>query len=278
LRLLRAARFKDDETASHLRRIQHLCRLVATHFWWNSEEVQRLVDASPMHDIGKIGVPDAILHKAGPLTSEEWRIMKKHPAYGALLLNRSGSPLLEMARDIAYSHRERCLHAGMDGYVAKPIRAQLLFDTIEDLLHAASATSGAAAASTTALNTTSAATSGPEQPVLNEEELLDRVGHDAGLLREMIAILEQSAPGMLHQIESALQQEDPSALLHAAHALKGSVSNFAAHGAYDAASRLEELGQSRDMSEAQQSWQRMQNEMALLQESLSTLATKYQAA
>jgi cyclic di-GMP phosphodiesterase len=107
LRLLRAARFKDDETAAHLRRIQHLCRLLAQYFEWTAERVQQFFEASPMHDIGKIGVPDYILHKPGPLTAEEWRTMRRHPAYGALLLEGSGSPLLQLAREIALSHHER---------------------------------------------------------------------------------------------------------------------------------------------------------------------------
>ena len=129
LRLLRAARFKDDETASHLRRMAHYCRLVAQHFWWSAEDAQRMVDASPMHDIGKIGVPDAILRKPGPLTPEEWRVMRRHPAYGALLLQRSGSPLLEMAREIALCHHERWDGSGYPRNLrgdAIPIGARIL--------------------------------------------------------------------------------------------------------------------------------------------------------
>ena len=107
LRLLRAARFKDDETASHLRRIQSLCHLMAQQLGWGAAQSQHLADASPMHDIGKIGVPDAILQKPGALTAEEWRIMRRHPSYGALLLQGSGSALLELAREIALCHHER---------------------------------------------------------------------------------------------------------------------------------------------------------------------------
>src|SRR5207237_1325758 len=129
LRLLRAARFKDDETASHLRRLAHYCRLVAQHFWWSAEDAQRMVDASPMHDIGKIGVPGAILRQHGPLTAEEWRVMRRHPAYGALLLQRSGSPLLEMAREIALCHHERWDGSGYPRNLrgdALPIGARIL--------------------------------------------------------------------------------------------------------------------------------------------------------
>ena len=106
MRLLRASRFKDNETAAHLRRIQHLAKLLAQHLNWAPERVQMLAEASPMHDVGKIAVPDAILHKPGPLNADEWRIMRRHPVYGALLLQGSHSPLLEMAREIALAHHE----------------------------------------------------------------------------------------------------------------------------------------------------------------------------
>ena len=106
LRLLRASRFKDTETAAHLRRIQRTARLIAEHLRWSPQRVQMLVEASPMHDVGKIAVPDAILHKPEPLSAEEWRIMRRHPTYGALLLQGSHSPLLELAREIALSHHE----------------------------------------------------------------------------------------------------------------------------------------------------------------------------
>jgi len=106
LRLLRASRFKDNETAAHLRRIQRTARLMAEHMGWPAQKTQMLVEASPMHDVGKIAVPDAILHKAGPLSPEEWRVMRRHPTYGALLLQGSRSPLLELAREIALSHHE----------------------------------------------------------------------------------------------------------------------------------------------------------------------------
>ena len=129
LRLLRAARFKDDETASHLRRIQSLCHLMALHLGWSAAQAQHLADASPMHDIGKIGVPDAILQKPGALTAEEWRIMRRHPSYGALLLQGSGSALLELAREIALCHHERCDGTGYPRGLkeaAIPIGARIL--------------------------------------------------------------------------------------------------------------------------------------------------------
>jgi putative two-component system response regulator len=107
MRLFRASRFKDNETASHLRRVKHLSRAMARYLGWEHAAVNLLALAAPMHDVGKIGIPDAILHKQGPLTTEEWQVMKQHPAYGASLLQGRGSPLLEMAHDIALCHHER---------------------------------------------------------------------------------------------------------------------------------------------------------------------------
>jgi putative two-component system response regulator len=107
MRLFRASRVKDNETASHLRRVKHLSRLVAVHLGWDHASTNLLAFAAPMHDVGKIGVPDAILHKNGPLTEDEWKVMKQHPTFGASLLRGSGSPLLEMAHDVALCHHER---------------------------------------------------------------------------------------------------------------------------------------------------------------------------
>ena len=107
MRLFRASRFKDNETASHLRRVKHLSRAVALHLGWDHSSANLLAFAAPMHDVGKIGIPDAILHKNGPLTPDEWQVMKQHPTYGASLLRGSSSPLLETAHDIALCHHER---------------------------------------------------------------------------------------------------------------------------------------------------------------------------
>ena len=69
--------------------------------------IEDLSAAAPLHDIGKIGLPDAILQKRGPLTPDEWKIMMRHPGIGASLLTGSGSPLIETAREVALSHHER---------------------------------------------------------------------------------------------------------------------------------------------------------------------------
>ncbi len=107
LRLVKAMRYKDDETGEHIVRLSHYGKALALHLEWEAEAAQMLFDAAPMHDVGKIGIPDAILQKPGPLNPLEWELVRRHPAIGASLMQGSPSPLLEMARAIALGHHER---------------------------------------------------------------------------------------------------------------------------------------------------------------------------
>ncbi len=107
LRLARASRYKDEETGAHIERLSHYSKSMALHIGWDAARAQGLFAIAPMHDVGKIGVPDAVLGKQGPLTDEEWEAIKQHPLLGASLLSGSASPLLEMAKDVALTHHER---------------------------------------------------------------------------------------------------------------------------------------------------------------------------
>lgn len=107
LRLTRASRFKDEETGAHLQRLSHYAKTLALSLGLRAQESDLLFAAVPMHDVGKIGVPDHILRKPGPLDPKEWAFMKKHPALGASLMKGSPSPLLNMAGQIALTHHER---------------------------------------------------------------------------------------------------------------------------------------------------------------------------
>jgi putative two-component system response regulator len=107
LRLARASRYKDEETGAHIERLSHYAQSMALFVGWNSSRAQGLFAVAPMHDVGKIGVPDAVLGKNGPLTEEEWEAIKQHPLLGASLLSGSASPLLEMAKEVALTHHER---------------------------------------------------------------------------------------------------------------------------------------------------------------------------
>ena len=106
-RLGRAAEFKDDETGYHVIRMSHYCRMMALAAGMPDYRAETLFNAAPMHDVGKIGVPDSILEKAGPLTPDEWSIVKRHPVIGAGIIGRHNNELLEMARVIALTHHER---------------------------------------------------------------------------------------------------------------------------------------------------------------------------
>ncbi|WP_006786322.1 HD-GYP domain-containing protein [Thiorhodospira sibirica] len=111
-RLGRAAEYRDNETGFHILRMSHTCALLAKSLGWNEADTERMLHASPMHDIGKIGIPDGILLKPGKLDPEEWEIMKTHATIGAHILDGDDSDLLVMAREIALTHHERWDGAG----------------------------------------------------------------------------------------------------------------------------------------------------------------------
>jgi putative two-component system response regulator len=106
-RLVQASAFRDQETGAHIRRMGLYSRRVALEMGLDAEFADMLSKAAPMHDVGKVGVPDAILHKNGPLSPEEWILMKRHCEIGARLLAGSPSKLIQMAERVALSHHER---------------------------------------------------------------------------------------------------------------------------------------------------------------------------
>lgn len=106
-RLGRAAEFKDDETGYHVIRMSHYSKMLGRAAGMPEYRAELLFNAAPMHDVGKIGVPDSILQKPGPLSPEEWIVVKRHPAIGAGIIGRHNNELLEMARVIALTHHEK---------------------------------------------------------------------------------------------------------------------------------------------------------------------------
>jgi putative two-component system response regulator len=106
-RLGRAAEYKDNETGLHVMRMSHYSRAIAHALGWPRADRELLLHAAPMHDVGKIGIPDHILRKPGQLDDEEWRVMRLHPEIGASIIGSGGGPLLEAARIIALTHHER---------------------------------------------------------------------------------------------------------------------------------------------------------------------------
>jgi len=106
-RLGRAAEFRDNETGNHIIRMSHYCRLIGEAAGLGEKTVQVLYNASPMHDVGKIGIRDPVLLKDGPLDDSEWETMKHHPAIGAEIIGTHNDELLLAAREIALYHHER---------------------------------------------------------------------------------------------------------------------------------------------------------------------------
>lgn len=107
VRLTLASRYKDEETETHIQRLSHYSKTLGLFSGMNADDAELLFAAAPMHDVGKVGIPDAIMWKAGPLDESEWELVKQHSAFGASLLGGSSSPLLELARKIALTHHER---------------------------------------------------------------------------------------------------------------------------------------------------------------------------
>jgi putative two-component system response regulator len=106
-RLAIAAEYKDEDTASHIRRMSGYCAVLAGALNLPPGEVEMVRDASPMHDVGKMGVPDGILLKKGKLDAEEWAVMKKHTVMGSRILSGSNSDLLVAGEVFALSHHEK---------------------------------------------------------------------------------------------------------------------------------------------------------------------------
>jgi putative two-component system response regulator len=105
--MMRAAEHRDEDTGSHVVRISRYSRQLAEALGLGTVFVDRIFVASPMHDIGKIGIPDGVLLKPSSLDAAEWIIMKGHAAMGARILGNSRSPDLQMAAEIALNHHER---------------------------------------------------------------------------------------------------------------------------------------------------------------------------
>ena len=107
MRLSHAAEYKDPETFNHIVRVGLYARLMGEKLGLEKEVCENLMLAAPMHDIGKIGIPDAILLKKGKLTDWEWEVMKRHTIIGYDILKGSSSELLQMAALVALDHHER---------------------------------------------------------------------------------------------------------------------------------------------------------------------------
>ena len=106
-RLGRAAEYKDNETGLHVIRMSHFSQLRALAAGCSPAWAEDLLNAAPMHDVGKIGIPDEVLRKPGPLDADEWATMRRHPEIGAEIMGEHPSGVLQLAREIALAHHEK---------------------------------------------------------------------------------------------------------------------------------------------------------------------------
>jgi len=106
-RLAMAAEFRDDQTGQHTRRVGETAAILARNLELPRDQVELIRHAAPLHDVGKIGIPDNILLKPGPLTPEEFEVIKTHTTIGAKILSGGKFPLLQTAEEIALCHHER---------------------------------------------------------------------------------------------------------------------------------------------------------------------------
>jgi putative two-component system response regulator len=129
-RLGRAAEYKDNETGMHVIRMSHYAKLLALAAGASQAWADELLIAAPMHDIGKIGIPDAVLRKPGPLDAAEWHVMRQHPRIGAEILGQDhASGLLRMASTIALTHHEKWDGSGYPNGLAGaaiPLEARII--------------------------------------------------------------------------------------------------------------------------------------------------------
>jgi putative two-component system response regulator len=115
-RLAKAAEFRDDNTGHHTERVGQMAALIAKQTGLPEAQVSLIRRAAPLHDVGKIGIPDSILLKLGKLTHDEFTVVKTHTSIGARILSGSRFPILRLAEEIAFSHHERwdgCGYAGI---------------------------------------------------------------------------------------------------------------------------------------------------------------------
>lgn len=161
-------------------------------------------------------------------------------------------PIVAMTAYAMKGDEEQCLAAGMDRYVSKPIDPKELFNALESVVpklqDSAEENAGEAGAG----------------EVVNPAELLNRVGGDTQLLKELVELFLRESPPMMEGIRKALRVQDSKSLEKAAHNLKGSVGNFAAKEAYEAALRLERLGRAQALDDAEEAFRDLERKIERL--------------
>jgi putative nucleotidyltransferase with HDIG domain len=135
-RLALAAEYRDDDTGEHTKRVGETTARIAEALGWSQAEVELIRRAAPLHDVGKIAIPDSILLKPGKLTPEEFERMKTHTSLGAQMLSGGEFPLLQLAEQIALTHHERWDGTGYIGLREESIPMAGRIVTVADVFDA----------------------------------------------------------------------------------------------------------------------------------------------
>ncbi|MGH9669335.1 MAG: response regulator [Terriglobales bacterium] len=168
-------------------------------------------------------------------------------------------PIVAMTAHARPEDRERCLRAGMDAYVPKPIRTEELMQAVEGVASASAAEKGEKEAAS---------------GVLDEAALLAGVSGDKKLLLELVKLFLNDRSKLLAQIRNAVRRRDAARLQTSAHALKGSVGNFAARSAYEAARKLETMGREGDLTAVGAAYAALEDEVARITQALTALRSR----
>jgi len=169
------------------------------------------------------------------------------------------TPIVALTAHAMKGDRERCLKAGMDGYVPKPVEAEELFEAIERIANGRRREDGAAD------------TSAPVTAVLDREIMMRHVGADPEVFLEMVKAFNEECPRLLAEIRSGITRGDAAHLQHAAHSLKGALRTLAAPAASEAALQIEVMARAGDLSRVEEGWRALEREMVALRRELSAL-------
>ena len=184
------------------------------------------------------------------------------------------TPIVAMTAHALKGDQERCLAAGMDGYVSKPIRSDILIAEMERCLSATQTSPKTPSSKTLPANSHSTVAEDPLQEVLHRQALLDRVEGDRALLAEMVALFFEESPRQLAELQDSLANGNAPAAERAAHKLKGAVGNFAAPAAAAAAEKAEHLARAGDLDRARAAASTLDKELERLRPVLTALCSE----